>query len=171
MKLIGITGLAGAGKDTAASHLISHYDYKRIAFADPLKELCKLVYPYLANLVEEYGWDEVKKVPEFRQELQRIGNGARQIFGDNFWIEQAVKKFNGNTVVTDCRYPNEFDAVVNRGGFMVRVELPGLNPVNDHITETGHLDLPVKYTLLNDGSIDDLKIKIDQMMKIVEKSD
>ncbi len=38
MKLIAISGWVKSGKDTAANMLISDYGFKRVAFADPLKE-------------------------------------------------------------------------------------------------------------------------------------
>lgn len=38
MKVIAISGWKRSGKDTAAEHLIKEYGFKRIAFADPLKD-------------------------------------------------------------------------------------------------------------------------------------
>jgi hypothetical protein len=46
-KIIGIAGLAGAGKDSIARHLIEHFGYEKEAFARRLKELCARLY----------GWD------------------------------------------------------------------------------------------------------------------
>ena len=42
--IIGITGKAGAGKDTVADYLISHEGFKKIALADPIKRLVKDVF-------------------------------------------------------------------------------------------------------------------------------
>lgn len=44
MTIISISGLAGAGKDTAADVLVSRYNFKKVSFADPLRELCAEVF-------------------------------------------------------------------------------------------------------------------------------
>ena len=36
--IIGIAGLIGSGKDTVANHLIDQHNFKRIKFADKLKD-------------------------------------------------------------------------------------------------------------------------------------
>ena len=35
--ILGFAGPAGAGKDTAAAHLVAHHGYERRAFADPMR--------------------------------------------------------------------------------------------------------------------------------------
>jgi dephospho-CoA kinase len=35
--LIGLSGKAGAGKDTVADYLVRCYKFQRMAFADPMK--------------------------------------------------------------------------------------------------------------------------------------
>ena len=40
MKIIGIVGLAGSGKDSIANFL-KEFDFQRASFADPLKEFCQ----------------------------------------------------------------------------------------------------------------------------------
>lgn len=44
--IIGITGQAGAGKDTIAEHLVNKYRFIRVGLADPLKRICKEVYAF-----------------------------------------------------------------------------------------------------------------------------
>lgn len=36
IKLVGLTGLAGSGKDTVANIMATHFGYRKLAFADPL---------------------------------------------------------------------------------------------------------------------------------------
>ena len=36
IKLVGLTGLAGSGKDTVANIMATHFGYRKFAFADPL---------------------------------------------------------------------------------------------------------------------------------------
>ncbi len=46
MKIIGISGNSGSGKDVFADYLVSQYGFVKIAFADPMKRICKDVYDF-----------------------------------------------------------------------------------------------------------------------------
>lgn len=117
--IIGFTGPATSGKDTAAQALIDTGMWKRVSFADPLKQSALVLNPLvtipcdhelvrtqwpeatisgddvmlrLAEVVEELGWDGAKRVPEVRRILQVMGTECgRQIFGPNCWVNIAAK--------------------------------------------------------------------------------
>lgn len=170
--IIGITGLAGAGKDTVGSYLVTNFDFTRYGFADKLKELALQANPYiyeaklqLADLVSEVGWDKAKnECYSVRQLLQGIGHGARLVFNDSFWIDQVLKiDLPDKVVITDVRYANEFDAVREAGGKIIRV-LRDVELVNNHITEVGHKDIPVDYHLDNNSSRRELYQQINDLM-------
>jgi len=42
--MYGLVGRAGSGKDTVAAHLVDHYGFVKLAFADKVKQVCSLVY-------------------------------------------------------------------------------------------------------------------------------
>lgn len=44
--IIGIAGRAGSGKDTVADLLVRDHRFVKIAFADPLKRICKKVFDF-----------------------------------------------------------------------------------------------------------------------------
>lgn len=44
--IIGISGLAGSGKDTAADFLVKHAGFVRIGLADKIKRICKDVFDF-----------------------------------------------------------------------------------------------------------------------------
>lgn len=44
--IIGLSGLAGAGKDTVADLLVDHHGFAKLAFADPLKRICRDVFQF-----------------------------------------------------------------------------------------------------------------------------
>ena len=101
--ILGLTGYAQSGKDTVAQTLIERYGFTRIAFADKIRELLYEMDPPvpsgvgnerhivgLQNYVDIYGWDVSKQNPIVRSMLQNLGVGARKVFGEWFWIEQAL---------------------------------------------------------------------------------
>ncbi len=44
--LIGISGLAGSGKDTSADHLVKNHNFVKVSFADPLKRVARDIYDF-----------------------------------------------------------------------------------------------------------------------------
>lgn len=170
--ILGITGLAQSGKDTCASYLIDAYGFQRKAFADKVKEFSYLINSELREAVDAVGWEATKKIPTYRRFLQDVGHNARLTFDSNFWVDQALgyhdsTLYDGNNkfVVSDARYSNEFDRVWWLGGKMVRVTRPGLGMVNNHVTETQHLLIPVDYEVINDGSLEKLYRQLDKIME------
>ena len=52
-KVIGIAGRKYNGKDTIGDYLVKNYGYKKIAYADPIKEICKEMFGF--NNEQLYG--------------------------------------------------------------------------------------------------------------------
>lgn len=46
VNIIGISGLAGSGKDTAADYLVKHRSYVKVSLADPLKRYCMNAFAF-----------------------------------------------------------------------------------------------------------------------------
>lgn len=94
--LIGMTGLKGSGKDTAAAHLVAVHGFTRVAFADLLKESLAAFFGITMEEIEEWKNDDscviifqrpngMRSTMTLRQALQRYGTEAhREIFGTNF---------------------------------------------------------------------------------------
>lgn len=143
--LVGLVGYAQAGKDTFAGHL----GYTRLAFADPLKQLALACSPTfdvthdltnwrLGAIVCDYGWEYAKaEVPGVREFLQNLGVGVRDILGSDTWVQAAFAKYDPTlpTVFTDVRFPNEVEAIRERGGKIVKVVREGHRPPNGHVSE------------------------------------
>lgn len=172
--IVGITGYARSGKDTLAKSLKLRHGFQRIAFADKLKELALGTNPIiywdtyyefpvsLSSLVASLGWDRAKEHLEVRQYLQRLGDHCRNVFGDDVWIRATLPKLHAlqdaghHIAYTDVRYPNEADFIRSKGGLIIKVVRPGVQPANNHVTEK-NVDLIQEDVLLhNDGSKTDL---------------
>lgn len=173
--LIGLTGHAGSGKDTAAAYLVEKHGFIRLAFADKLKDLAYRVNPWfvtcdLAYLVDNFGWDRAKREDaNVRQYLQDLGQAARDTFGDAFWVDQVLTgdvfnsmRWGNRYVITDVRYQNEADVVLDVGGWVYRIERPGVGPANGHISEMGVLG---SGHISNDSTVEELHEKLDKLIE------
>lgn len=186
--LVAIGSQMRVGKDTAAQALIRDLSYVRVAFADPLKQLAiecdPLVLPVnaavnlpvhnrLSWLVKGAdGWDEAKaRFPEVRRFLQNLGVGCRTVFGERFWIDMALAEAarNERTVFPDLRFRNEAEAVREAGGFLVKVNRPGMQSgfhVSEHdLDDWTDWDLVVE----NDSTIVELEAKVVAWAKGLER--
>lgn len=177
--LIGFSGYGQSGKDSSADILIKHFLYERRAFADPLKEALFRLNPKITHatrlreIVQVEGWEYAKKYPECRELLQRMGTEVgRELFGENFWVEQALKGIAGmpRVTFTDVRFRSEASAIRDHGGIIVRVVRHRHGPVNSHKSETELDEWPFDYIIQNDGTLEDLETKVFKMMRDLGES-
>jgi hypothetical protein len=179
--IIGLAGYAGSGKDTVGNILVEQYGYRRIAFADNVKELTLKVDPViwdneeeldvpLSYFVERYGWDVAKKDRQVRELLQKTGQGAREVLGEDVWIDAALKDvgYDENIVITDVRYPNEVEIIHEMCGDVLWIDRPGVGPLNDHDSENSVSMSDCDWITWNTGSLDRLRDNIAAMMEEFE---
>jgi hypothetical protein len=168
VRIIGLSGYAKSGKDTIGQMLVQ-LGYTRVAFADNVRVLTYEVDPEAARLIDLIGQGEsdfqtrankAKLQSSYvREALQRVGNKAREVLGEDIWIRAALEPLHasGYFVVTDVRYRNEVEAIVERGGKVVRVTRPDVGPANDHVSEHDLDDYPFDWYLANDGTLEQLQ--------------
>lgn len=156
------TGQAGAGKDTAASAmkevleerghkvLITHY-------ADLLKYICRAFL----------GWNGVKDEAG-RAMLQYVGTEVFRERDPDIWVRftaDVVEAFPGEwdfVLIPDCRFPNEFTYMKERGFNPVLVEIrrPDLKSAltpeqKKHASETAMKGVIPHHTVINYESEED----------------
>ena len=172
--IIGLSGYARSGKDTMASTLCLNYGYRRVSFADPMREAILTLNPkidsitHVSDYVQDYGWDMAKQNPEIRRLLQVFGTEiGRKMFGENVWIDMAFKdiKPDENVVIADVRFPNEADAIKQRGGKVIRVNRHNHSAVNRHKSEIAMDNYMFDHAIYNDGTLDDFTENIFMLMK------
>lgn len=178
--IVGLTGYAGSGKDTAARGLLWTGEWTHASFAAKLKEFAyrqgkhiyiavhrgqpgyeafnitdaPVVHVLYSEYVDEVGLEVAKQNDQVRKLLQATGTDAgREVLGDNVWVDAAMDDLPlGNVVFTDVRFPNEAAAIHDAGGYLIRVVRPGNAPVNAHSSETALDDCPVDAVVVNDGT-------------------
>lgn len=164
--LVGLVGYAQVGKDTAAAWLHDTLGYEHRAFAGPLRLLAERINPILngepmtyRQALRIHGYEAAKlEVPGFREFLKDLGNGARDVVGEDVWINAAFRKMPRHTVFSDVRFLNEADAIRRRartrGGeaLLLRIVRPGHGPESDFEAEVPRI--PVDYIVDNSGSLE-----------------
>ena len=138
--IIGICGFIGSGKDTIADYLVNLHHFRRESFANTLKDAVAQVFGWDRTMLE----GRTKQAREWREQVdpwwsQRLGiphltpryilqqwgtEVCRKNFHDDIWIaslENKLRNSRDDVVISDCRFPNEIQAIKQAGGIVVRV--------------------------------------------------
>jgi hypothetical protein len=178
--IIAITGRMRNGKDTLADYLIKKYCYQQLAFAEPIKQICMILYGF----TQEQCYGNLKETLDKRwgitprQAFQFIGTELfrKQMknllpnIEDNFWVKvlqekiKQIYKENSNTkfVISDVRFFNELEGlrtVAKELGVSIeciRVTRPDINSTDKHESEIYIDQLKVDHDLINNKQIQDL---------------
>jgi hypothetical protein len=109
-----------------------------------------------------------------RDFLQKLGTDAiRDGLHTNAWVNALMSDYTPtqvqwsdgplggyedgpmpNWIITDTRFPNEAQAIKDAGGLVIRVDRPGVKPINDHPSEIGLDGWKFDYKIAN---VSDLK--------------
>lgn len=181
--IIGLNGLKGSGKDTVGQYLVDNWGYTRASFAEKLKTSAAELFDVLPE-----SWEQWKNEPEttvsinrrsvpivnltVREFLQRYGTEShRDIFGSNFWVDEALKGLDPNkkTVFTDARFENELERIKSLGGYNVQILRPGVFTKDSHASEVPPPQHLIDYAIDNDGSFDKLYSEVDTVVKVLRE--
>lgn len=169
--IIGLSGYAGSGKDTAADVLVENFGFAKVAFADKVREALYALNPVvgtvghygtlvtLRDVIDRFGWQGYKETSyakEIRRLAQTLGTSVgRDTLGSNVWINATMESLpiTKNIVFSDVRFENEMDAVLGLSdSVMWRVVRSGVGPTNDHISETALDNRRFDAVIRNSGS-------------------
>ena len=140
-KIIGLAGLIGSGKGTVADILVEEHNFKKISFADALKDGVAAMFGWDRDMLEgdteqsrawreqpnKFWTEEMGKEISPRLVLQLVGTECmRQGFYDGIWVslvkKQLIRFPNDNWVIPDTRFPNEINMIHSVGGQIWRVK-------------------------------------------------
>lgn len=162
--IIGICGHKGSGKDYLANILKEYTGFKVVHFADPIKDIISDLFKISKDELNELKNSEDTKIlgTNMRSILQTFGTNIMQKFcGKRIWVDLVLKE--DNLIIADVRFQHEVDAILEKGGFIIKLDSPCLD---SHISESGIDKIPdscFKYIFDNtkkDTSILDFAYKV-----------
>lgn len=137
-------------------------DWEIKKFAGKLKQVATLLTGIPTYKFEDQEFKKTKLGPEWdmtiREFLQKLGTDAiRDHFHVNTWVNSLFSDYteDSNWVITDLRFPNEFDRVKAFNGITVQVIRPGITGSN-HESDTALNNFIFDYIIINDGSVEEL---------------
>ncbi len=196
MKLIGLMGAAGAGKDSVAD-VLERAGWTRRAFADPLRRglatMLGLTDAHWRRDQKEEPIDWLGRSP--RELLQTLGTEwGRDLVHHDVWVLVAEREIDAmrrairwmcisedeaaeylagrishpdatpGVVFADVRFPGEAEMLRRNGGVLWRIERPGCAPVREHVSETAAADVEADHTVVNDGTLLDLEMRVAALL-------
>ncbi|MBI5060712.1 MAG: AAA family ATPase [Candidatus Aenigmarchaeota archaeon] len=179
MKIIGIVGFIGCGKDTVEEYIAEKYGYESINMGDLLREMAAkegltMSREGLRNLrirkgntflaeevvrrIKDSGWKKVIIVGIRRSEDYEI---PREAFGGNIRL-----------ILVDVTEENRFERIKKRGREGDPQNIEEFREQDQRDNEIFDFDKTFSYAdyiLDNNGSKEDLKRRIDKIMARIEK--
>lgn len=137
-------------------------------FAGKLKECASLILGVPKANFEDQDFKKETMDPDwwtgdmttYREFLQLFGTEGCRSVHKNFWINALFSDFGKDDqwIVTDVRFPNEADAILDKGGMLIQVLRTVDTKVGaSHSSETAMESYPsYTHTVINNGTLEDL---------------
>lgn len=178
MQIVSFGHRKTTGKDTSARFLANMYrtthpgsNVIKSAFAIKLYDICYQLYGWTGFNTYEY-YQEHPQYKEsllpilgktVRQILIEIGIKVREVY-EATWIDYLLQHKKADLlIISDLRFPNEFDAIKNMGGYCIHIDRPSIEHTDDEadtaLANYGEWD----DEIINDGTPGQLYIKVQQV--------
>lgn len=163
--IVGISGVAGSGKDTVANILVERFKFVKVSLADPLKRICRDVFDFTDEQL--WGPSECRNAPDARWNgltpryaLQQLGTEWGRRMHPDVWVRYMIRtaqSTQANVVTADVRFPNELEAIHAAGGKIWKIVRPNAGLEGDaakHTSETAldGYDSAFDAIIFNDAS-------------------
>lgn len=174
--IIAVTGLAGSGKDSVAKYIEKRTGtFYRTKFVQPAINWIIETY----QLANEQEYDQFKRSTfvstdgmtiSGRVTVREVGMLMRKhnpSFGTD-WILQQEQKHT-NVVISDLRFQNELDFLRQKTDPVIVIQVKRSTQQesstnSQHISEKGFAPHQVDYVIENDGSLEDLYRKTEEIL-------
>lgn len=172
MKIIGICGFKGSGKDLTANYISNKYGYVHKKISQPLKDIINILF----NVDCENNKEIINNTwnVSSRQIMEYIGTEIFQYkiqellpnIGRNFWIKSLLENNTDEKIVlSDLRFQHEIDYIRNNNIDLKIFRINRFNNINyneQHISEQEYINFKVDHDIKNDD-IESLYKNIDMI--------
>jgi len=171
------------GKSTVSKMFCEH-GFEPLAFAQPLKRMVASLLDSAGYTPDDIDWmifgggkdnpygDPIRTSP--RHLMQTLGTDwGRQMIHENIWVDVTRARLakyiraDVDVVIDDCRFPNEAEMILTDDrwkGSVIQVVRPGVEATLQHASEGALKGFPFTTTIVNDGSMYDLRVKVQEVV-------
>jgi hypothetical protein len=125
-----------------------------------------------------HGWKVKSNKMTVREFLQKLGTEAmRDGLHQNVWVNKLMREYDylnklikhkpvnmfPRWIITDTRFPNEYDALKQKEALFIKIERPGLE-LSNHPSETSLDNHEFNYVISNDGDLYHLKEELKRIL-------
>tara|TARA_R110000764_G_scaffold136846_1_gene224757 strand:+ start:110 stop:655 length:546 start_codon:yes stop_codon:yes gene_type:complete len=174
IKLIGLSGKARGGKDAAGDHIRDMCGFSTYAMAAPVKEACRVIFGWDYRHLHGHLKDVLDPIYNVtpRAAIQKLGTEfGRNMINNDIWTIKAENeiKARSNLVITDIRYNNEAELILENGGIIIDIKRRKsaralIFGMKNHSSEKGISSNLITEIVTNNGSLVDLYKKIDDII-------
>lgn len=182
--IIGLVGKKGAGKTLVAELMKDKMSrLKSVNFKDALIQEMRFTMPDVLNELSE--WYDMpiddlfsKKPPLMRKLMQNYGTELRRNDDDRWWVEKYINEcvdvlFSYADIVTDdVRFRNEYDTIVEMGGYLIRVVNEDLESSDTHSSEIDSDSFKCDYKIsAKSGNHKSISKQIDRILIDIDEQE
>ena len=128
-------------------------------------------------------FDKLGKPFTVREVLQKVGTDALRLnLHENIWVNSLMSDYtkDSNWLITDMRFPNELQAIKDKGGIVLRINRNNatskgidlhqkleyeITGKGNHISETALDNSIFDYVIDNNGTLEDLILEVEKFLK------
>ena len=192
--IIGLIGQKRVGKDTVAGMFKEfNQDFKTYALADPIKDIARIMFGFSEKQLFDADKDivDTKWGIKPREFFEQFGTEIMQFDIYNylpdlqnavpkrlFWVHSLMSKIgksnDKDVIITDVRGMHELCEIKKRKAIFIRIIKPDRQVSQSdcsHITQKEPNEIGDEYlfdTIVNDGSLEDLRAKVENVWKRVK---
>ena len=148
--------------------LLNNIGYQHTSFAKALKSCLSVILNKDLDKFENISFKNSRidwlNNMTVRELLQKFGTAIRNEVCDDFWVKVCLKNCTEDCIISDVRFESEAKGIRNINGIIIRINRDGAGAGN-HISETALDDYCFDYIIDNNGTEEDLLLKIRELCK------
>lgn len=158
-------------KDSSLT-MLSPWEVKKMAYK--LKQIASILLNVFVAKFEDRDFKDIQLPVEWdymtiRTFLQKLGTEAmreglhQNTWANAFWSD--YDEYNDYWLITDIRFPNEYESVKDRNGIVIKVVRDIEIPKHEHESETALDSYRFDYVINNNKDINHLISEVETLLK------